>query len=669
MFSQLHDSLTDEMEQKISHLLQSAVISLCSQHYSEKLEVDGIICISSQQSNFQHVVKIHQKVEPTNLPFSQRVSRDSSPAPPPKPVAAWTDQQVKVGTAPEKTKSRKRSRNTEDNDPDFNCNISSSVDNFPTIVKQLHKRKSRAQKISSYTEYETDGSESPGYGSDAQDGRYGVSDSNVGKEPMGSASVLLKLLAKPHKRSMLANQSNSVPPGIEMVNLEGASKAGMEYQIRLNDGAVTSKEHVPEGEDTTKSIVPAVKEEPAWDGEYGGMDRQEQNSECDENKKDDSSVGANSDSSEKNSILMKILEGKSLREAYKSENSPSPGLQSPNLEEKSKSSEQENSLLYRLPFVSFQDLFPQNSQDILPNDNNPVRKESGGPKKPLTLQTLEYTKTGGVPTSQGNTTSQAYTSTPAQKTDQKYSTRLSSGKKNPISYQEMLGSVSYSSDDEKDQGEREIDDEMYTPQQSEYQLFTQEADMMEVSTGAKRRKMGPRCKVSNKQGTNGKGSDKPKPTVVCSSDRFECSICGRIFNNRAVRDMHEDAERAEHFFKCPLCDGFFGSEESKLIHMQDRHGVATKEFAEERANKKLVAAKNKSLAKKEAMLTKKALLEQNEGNGPVGNGSRENSQESFSVEVKEEKIDENSIECDMCDMKFLGQDELKAHTQTFHGAV
>ncbi|XP_061189221.1 uncharacterized protein LOC133197277 [Saccostrea echinata] len=656
------------MEQKISHLLQSAIISLCSQHYTEKLEVDGIICISSQQSNFQHVVKIHQKVEPSNSLYSQRVSRDSSPAPPPKSVAPWTEQQIKVGTPAEKTKSRKRSRNTEDNDPDFNCNISSSVDNFPTIVKQLHKRKSRAQKISSYTEYDTDGSESPGYGSDVQDGRYGVSDSNVGKEPMGSASVLLKLLAKPHKRSMLANQSNSIPPSIEMVNLEGASKAGMEYQIRLNDGAVTSREHVPEGEDTTKSVIPTVKEEPVWDGEYGGMDQQEQNSECDENKKDDSSAGANSDSSEKNSILMKILEGKSLREAYKSENSPSPGLQSQNLEEKSKSSEQENSLLYRLPFVSFQDLFPQNSQDILPNENNTVRKESGGPKKPLTLQTLEYTKTGGVPTSQG------YTGTPTHKTDQKYSTRLSSGKKNPVSYQEMLGTVSYSSDDEKDQGERDLDDEMYTPQQSEYQLMTQEADMMEVNTGAKRRKMGPRSKVSNKQdnfkGINGKGSERSKPTVVCSNDRFECSICGRIFNNRALRDMHEDAERAEHFFKCPLCDGFFGSEESKLIHMQDRHGVATKEFAEERANKKLVAAKNKSLAKKkEALQAKKTLLSQDEENGPVGNGSRDDSQESFSVEVKEEKMDENSIECDMCDMTFLGLDELKAHTQSFHGAV
>jgi uncharacterized C2H2 Zn-finger protein len=135
--------------------------------------------------------------------------------------------------------------------------------------------------------------------------------------------------------------------------------------------------------------------------------------------------------------------------------------------------------------------------------------------------------------------------------------------------------------------------------------------------------------------------------------------------------MHEDAERAEHFFKCPLCDGFFGSEESKLIHMQDRHGIATKEFAEERATKKVAASKNKSLAKrKEALQMKKSVVSEEDNKEEDGSrDSKENSPESFSIEVKQEKTDEYSIECDMCDMKFVGQDELKAHTQTFHGAV
>lgn len=435
----------------------------------------------------------------------------------------------------EKTKTRKRSRNTEDSDPDFNCSISNSADHFPTIVKQLHKRKSRAQKISTYTEYDSEGSNSPEYGSDAQDGRYGVSDGSLGEEPLGSASVLLKLLAKPHKRSMLANQPTPVNPSVEMVNLEGAVKSGLEYQIKLNDGSVTRKEHVTQVEEkTTQSQPPVVKEEPVWDGEYGGMNHQRQNGDVADYKSEISNVGPNSDSAlERNSILMKILEGKSLREAYKTEHGSSPGPDTQIFEEKSKSSEQENSLLYRLPFVSFQDLFPQNSQDILPSENNTSRKRNIGSKKPLTLQTLEYTKTGITKTS---------TQKQIQHSEQKYSTRLSSGKKNPVSYQEMLGAVNYSSDDEKDQGEREVDEEIYTPQQSEYSLVTREADIVEseIKTGAKRRKMGPRCKVGGKrenpETANKEESGKSKPTVVCSNDKFECSICGRIFDNKALRD-------------------------------------------------------------------------------------------------------------------------------------
>lgn len=78
------------MEEKINQILQSAIISLCSQHYSEKLEVDGIICISSQQTNLRHVVKIHQTVDPNNLHHGQRVSPNSSPAPASTTPTQWT---------------------------------------------------------------------------------------------------------------------------------------------------------------------------------------------------------------------------------------------------------------------------------------------------------------------------------------------------------------------------------------------------------------------------------------------------------------------------------------------------------------------------------------------------------------------------------------------------
>ena len=658
------------MEEKINQILQSAIISICSQHYSEKLEVDGIVCISSQQTNLRHVVRIHQTVEPNNKHHGPMDSRDSSPAPAPNTAPHWVDQQRRMGMQGERTKSRKRSRNTEDSDPDFNCSISNSAENFPTIVKQLHKRKSRAQKINNYTEYDSEVSDSPDYGSDAQDGRYGVDDGRLGEEQLGSASVLLKLLAKPHKTSMLANTSKSTlaNPSIEMVNLEGSVKTGMEYQIKLNDGSVTRKEVTPNEEIRAKSPPPVVKDEPIWDGEYGGMNPLEQNGVAAKDKKEDSGAALNADAAERNSILMKILEGKSLREAYKSEYGSSPRPESQSFEEKIKS-EQENSLLYRLPFVSFQDLFPQNSQDILPNENNNSRKRIVGPKKPLTLQTLEYTKSS---TGQGITN--ACTAMQKNQSEQKYSTRLSSGKKNPISYQEMLGAVSYSSEDEKDQGERDLDEESYIPQQSEYNNIAQEAEIVEseIKTGAKRRKMGPRCKVTgkreNSKAANGEEPVKPKPTVVCSNDRFECSICGRVFDNRALRDMHEDAERAEHFFKCPLCDGFFGSEESKLIHMQDRHGIATKEFAEERANKKISSAKNKSAGKrKESVLFKKVVTGQEDKEDLSEKGS-ENSSDSLVLDIKQEKTSENAIECDMCDMKFLGNLELKEHMQTFHGA-
>lgn len=68
----------------------------------------------------------------------------------------------------------------------------------------------------------------------------------------------------------------------------------------------------------------------------------------------------------------------------------------------------------------------------------------------------------------------------------------------------------------------------------------------EIKIGVKRRKMGLRCKVGGKrenfETVNKEELGKFKFIVVCSNDKFECSICGRIFDNKVLRDMYEDVE-------------------------------------------------------------------------------------------------------------------------------
>ena len=52
---------------------------------------------------------------------------------------------------------------------------------------------------------------------------------------------------------------------------------------------------------------------------------------------------------------------------------------------------------------------------------------------------------------------------------------------------------------------------------------------------------------------------------------YKCAICGGEFSNKEARDRHEEEEQFKKFVRCPLCCGYFGNEESKQKHIRERH--------------------------------------------------------------------------------------------------
>ncbi|XP_021359162.1 uncharacterized protein LOC110454116 [Mizuhopecten yessoensis] len=353
-------------------------------------------------------------------------------------------------------------------------------------------------------------------------------------------------------------------------------------------------------DDPMEMSVTSVKEEPQ-DSDIGEpemeIDTDIDSSQFDFNRNSDS--GSISETT-KNSILLKILKGKSLAEAYKS-SIPKDRFGSESKEGTSMSNcqpntgeDQDNSLVYRLPFVSFQDLFPGEVSGEKSQERDNVAVTSP-------LETSMRVGAALTPTEHANRKFELLTRSLLEKRNRAkgpYSTRLSSGRKNPVNYTEMadVGSDfdvsdgsgsprselddSYSprlqgmleDDEEKSRRPRKkgfgrSGSELFAYKQKTYVKDTMESDMALKSEMAKE----PRS-------TSSMTCPPKKQSSSSNLLLFACSICGSEFSSRAERDRHEEEEQYSEFVKCPLCNGYFGDEMSKRKHMRERHKVCEKEL-------------------------------------------------------------------------------------------
>ncbi|XP_033743240.1 uncharacterized protein LOC117329406 [Pecten maximus] len=348
--------------------------------------------------------------------------------------------------------------------------------------------------------------------------------------------------------------------------------------------------------------VTSVKEEPQ-DSDPGEpvmeIDTDIDSSQLDQSRNCDSGLISETT---KNSILLKILKGKSLAEAYKS-SVPTERLSGGNsngtsasVSQQNTGEDQDNSLVYRLPFVSFQDLFPGDVSGEKSQERENVSVTSPH-------ETSMRVGSALTPTEHANRKFELLTRTLLEKRNRvkgPYSTRLSSGRKNPVNYTEMadVGSDFDGSDDSSSrrselddsysprlQGMLDEDEEKssrrrkkgYNRPPSEFSAYKQNTTNMkynmESDTNLKYEK------------TNDQRSSSSPSSITCPPNKsssnlllFACSICGSEFSSRAERDRHEEEEQYSEFVKCPLCNGYFGDEMSKRKHMRERHKVCEKEL-------------------------------------------------------------------------------------------
>lgn len=354
-------------------------------------------------------------------------------------------------------------------------------------------------------------------------------------------------------------------------------------------------------DDPMEMSVTSIKEEPQ-DSDVGEpemeIDTDIDTSQYEQRQNSDS--GPISETT-KNSILLKILKGKSLAEAYKS-SVPTEKVSSGNkngtpssMNQSNMGEDQDNSLVYRLPFVSFQDLFPGDVSGDKSQQGENVSVTSP-------IETSMRVGTSMTPTEKANRKFDLLTRSLLEKRNRgkgPYSTRLSSGRKNPVNYTEMADVGSdfdvLSDDSESPRSEQ---DDSYSPR------LRGLLDNVEDKSRRPRKKVYnrplsdlptfkqkiPNAKFDMQTGLDSRyETDSQKSTSTCQPTKsssssssnlllFACSICGSEFSSRAERDRHEEEEQYSEFVKCPLCNGYFGDEMSKRKHMRERHKVCEKEL-------------------------------------------------------------------------------------------
>lgn len=610
---------------KITSMMRSSVLTLCKDNFKCAIEIDGLICISVLNSTEQHVVKIHDlltesgqfvaamslnSLNPPSVDTRTDLLTCTSPVDnSPQPVlvvpnSATSTQKTTVNSRPTSSfggmtsGSRNRTNNSDDN-----------ISRFPFLVQTLKESQRNQQRAASASPTMLGQGHTTGQGQQNKSLYSNLSNSSPLVDTDRPASSLLKMLSSQKQQQASQHSYNSnlaQEPGQDQTALTKQQNDNIEEQnqnliinvkkepVDINESFDQPQMNVTMETDDTlnqashteteQTEVIAVKKEPEWNSnDYGGkvghkvtdkslgqdvteksvgqkvMERRSNDNSATVQKHSKVNLGniSTEDAERRKSILANILEGK--EGAYTKDRT---AVGSPS--SKDICDEPDSSLLYRLPYTDFKDLFPASS-------NITDKRKSGGQ---------------GQSKGHGKKGKSELDKVMRQMLEDKKSARAKRQpprKKKKTVYYEEFDSMSSDSDGNNslDLVSEEENDESYTPQGYEQsELGVSKGSEPDFTMSLRNKKVpvnkAPRRAVAVKSTT--KQVKLPQENL-----RYACYHCQLRFKTSEERDEHEESKCAgEHgLIECDVCKGYFANSSSKNKHMFEIHLIVPEEDKED----------------------------------------------------------------------------------------
>ncbi|CAC5390572.1 unnamed protein product [Mytilus coruscus] len=603
--------MSEEDKERICFTLRDSVLNLCKENYNSAIEVDGLICISVLNSKEQHVVKIHDLLTEKGQLFTS-VNTLSNPKTSTKQrraradlISNKTDSQVHPMLVVPSSGSQSNNLNA----PKQHSSSSSSRKQipshvtpensvrFPFLVQTLQEN--HRNRASSASPTLSSVNPIPQH----RESLYG----NMAPSPpvMDSerpASSLLKILSS-HKQKQAQQSEQESIEQVEQSNFNDTGELMMSVKEEpvdeeMTDQIATSHDVGDNFEEQAneKSTPINVKNEPVWnEADYGGTTGTSNNDfgGCtDKNKKESMNEVTCSQNQatqiSSNSILAKILNGKeetyttnrkaAVTSAPKTKTEPKAPQQTTE-----KSDDPDSSLLYRLPFATFQDLFPSGpSGDMQMSQHSDVSQSSSEGRGQS-----KQSKSSGV---QFDTIVRKMLEEKSSTVGKRQPPRK---KKKTVVYDESADFSSPEEDLDSLDEKSDKEDDVYTPSGKELMADIDETEFtMSLRRKPPKRKIKKRSVAVKSTTKAAKMTDQTMSTVTQPSDvqdldmdqsqyRYACYHCQLRFSDRQDRDQHEEENCINELIICDVCKGYFANTTSRNKHLFEIHSVLPDEQKDE----------------------------------------------------------------------------------------
>lgn len=582
------------------------MLNLCKQNYTCAIEVDGLICISVLNSKEQHVVKIHDLLTENEHLFTSinsvsksnvrqnREGGDNSSESQPHPLLVVQNSSANNQNG----KKSQTAANTRRKGPNSSSTSTSKVTSenssrFPFLVQTLQEnRKIPPNRASSASPTIPSG----GHVQQNRNSLFGNMTSNTVMDQDRPASNLLKILSTHKQQQQQSKENDNTEQSYDNSNELIVSVKREPVDEEMNKQDMGDNSNVQEQENTG---IMNVKSEPTWnESEYGVTSNSNQMDQSD----GDSNLGAQNESLKEpfsnqtdpvckgnKSILANILNGreesytksrKSLVSLAAKASSVSPNRQKGT----EKGDEQDNSLLYRLPFVTFQDLFPGS-----PTGDTQVSQQNDTSYSKPSVDVKNNTKAGKSMNLEFLMRKMLEDKTPEKrkmlenKTAEKRKIPQRRSNNASTTSTEMADFVSEEySEEDFDSPASDKEDEVYVPSMvaddDEDQEFT-------MSLRNKRAKKKLKRSIAVKSSKKSQQQSEKDVNDIQEEDpskyKYACYHCQLSFIDRLERDRHEEENCIKELIICIICKGYFANTSSRNKHLWEVHKVLSDEQKDE----------------------------------------------------------------------------------------
>lgn len=593
------------------------MLNLCKQNYTCAIEVDGLICISVLNSKEQHVVKIHDLLTENGHLFTSINSVSKSNV---RQNREWGDNSSESQPHPllvvqnssannQNEKKSQTAANTRRKGPNSSSTSTSKVTSenssrFPFLVQTLQEnRKIPPNRASS-------ASPTIPSGSHIQQNRnslFGNMTSNTVIDKERPASNLLKILSTHKQQQQQSKENDYTEQSYDNSNELIVSVKREPIDEEMTDQDMGDNSKVQEQENTG---IMNVKSEPTWnESEYGVTSNSNQMDQSD----GDSNPGTQNESLKETfsnqtdpvckgnkSILANILNGR--EESYTKSRKSLVSLAakassvSPNRKKGTeKVDEQDNSLLYRLPFVTFQDLFPGS-----PTGDTQVSQQSDTSYSKASVDVKNNTKAGKSMNLEFLMRKMLEDKTPEKrkmlenktaekrkmledKTGEKRKRPQRRNNKASTTSTETADFISEEySEEDFDSPASDKEDEVYVPSMVADDDEDQEFTMSLRNKGAKKKlKKSIAVKSSKKSRQQSEKDANDTQEEDPSKYKYACYHCQLSFIDRLERDRHEEENCIKELIICIICKGYFANTSSRNKHLWEVHKVLSDEQKDE----------------------------------------------------------------------------------------